>query len=45
LTNNIFWADILQHGSVSKDGITAEAGTVDELPQESAAPTLEKVIY
>jgi len=46
LTNNIFWADILQHGSVSKDGISAEAGTVDELPQkESAAPTLEKVIY
>ncbi|XP_066306153.1 glucosidase 2 subunit beta-like isoform X1 [Miscanthus floridulus] len=32
-----------QHGSVSKDGISAETGTVDELPQkESAAPTLEK---
>lgn len=36
-------ASVEQHGSVSKDGISAEAGTVDELPQkESAASTLEK---
>jgi hypothetical protein len=45
LTNNIFWADVLQHGSVRKNGISVEGGTVDELPQESAAPTIEKVIY
>lgn len=46
LTNNIFWVDIFQHGSISKDDISVEAGTIDELPQkESAAPTLEKVIY
>jgi len=35
-------ASIEQHGSVSKDGISVEGGTVDELPQESAAPTIEK---